>query len=177
MRVALFDLEMSNLNADYGMVLCAVVKPYKEEPTIIRCDDMPSFAKYPWLDTQLAKRIRDELEQYDIIVSWNGVRFDIPFLNARLMQAGATPMKRVKHIDLLYQARFKFKLSSNSLANVQEFLHLKHHKTAIQGNNWTKAMRGSRSSMDYIVKHCVLDVQVLEETYDKMKGLVNVIHN
>jgi uncharacterized protein YprB with RNaseH-like and TPR domain len=177
MRVALFDLEMSNLNADYGMILCAVIKEYNQEPVVIRCDDMPSFAKCPWSDTQLARRIRDELEKFDIIVSWNGVRFDIPFLNARLMQARAVPMKRVKHIDLLYQARFKFKLSSNSLANVQEFLRLKHQKTAIQGNNWTKAMRGNRAAMDYIVKHCILDVRVLEETYDKMKGLVNVIHN
>ena len=181
MRVALFDLEMSNLNADYGMILCAVVQEYNEqvivEPTIIRCDEMASFEKYPWSDTQLAKAIKKELEQYDIIVGWNSVRFDIPFLNARLMQAEATPVKRIKHIDLLYQARFKFKLSSNSLENVQEFFNLRHRKTRIQGRNWTKAMRGDKAAMDYIVNHCILDVQVLEEVYEKMKSLVNVIHN
>lgn len=176
MLIACFDLETSNLSADYGIVLCGVIKR-NGKPTILRWDEQKSFKKKPWSDRELVVAIRDELEKYDIIVSYNGKQFDVPYLNARLLHFGERTLKPMKHIDLYYITRWKFKLSRNSLDNLSQFLGVEHRKTKIDGNLWVQALVGAgkpkgKKAMNYIVEHCVQDVLVLEECYMRVKDLI-----
>jgi hypothetical protein len=175
MDVAIFDLETSNLNADFGIILCGVVKPYKGKPRVFRIDDYPLYKKDRANDREVTKAIRDELGEYDLWVSYNGKRFDVPFLNTRLMVHGFERMAPQKHSDIYWLARYRLKLHSARLAVVQEFFGLKKHKTRIDGMHWARAMAGYRKDMDYIVDHCVKDVQVLEEVYVKMKQFIDKI--
>ena len=176
MIIGIFDFEMSNLNADFGMMLCGVVKEFRGDAQTFRLDQYDLYKKDRANDRVLAKDLRDALEEFDIWVSYNGRRFDIPFLNSRLLFHGLRPIEKKKHIDLLYQARYKLKLHSSRLASVQEHLGLSNKKTEIRGYHWTRALAGYKPSMDYIVRHCVLDVAVLEETYGKLKQFVTVIY-
>lgn len=176
MEVGIFDLEMSNLNADYGIVLCGVVKPYKGESKIFRIDKYPLYKKDRADDKALITALRDELERYDVVVGYNSKRFDVPFLNARLLSHGLKKLPPPKHIDVYWQARFKLKLSSSRLEAVQEFLGLEVKKTRIDGRHWVRAVAGYRADLDYIVKHCVLDVDVLEEVYCAMLPFIDVVH-
>lgn len=185
MLIACFDLETSNLSADYGIVLCGVIKPiFSDQLTILRWDEQVTFRQRPWEDRQLVVALRDTLETYDIIVSYNGKLFDVPFLNARLLYYNERTLKLMKHIDLYQIARWKFKLSRNSLENFAEFLKVEHRKTKIDGNLWVKALVGAsahgkqsagREAMDDIVDHCVKDVLVLEECYMRIKDVITYI--
>lgn len=177
MNIGVFDLETSNLNADFGIVLCGVIKPFDSKRlTVLRLDDMPSYKRSRSNDRSIAKALKEELEKYDIWVSYNGRRFDIPFLNARLMFHRLKPLRRTKHIDLLYQVRYKLKIHSGRLQAVQEFLGLSEEKTRIYGQHWVRALTGNRASWNYIVDHCKQDVRVLDEVYQELKGFVTAIY-
>jgi uncharacterized protein YprB with RNaseH-like and TPR domain len=178
MRIGIFDLETSNLNANFGVVLCGVVKEYgpRKKSTIHRMDALSNYKTDRSDDSAVVAALYQELVNYDIWVSYNGRRFDIPFLNTRLMAHGLETLEKRKHIDLLYQARYKLKLHSARLASVQEFLGLRTSKTVVDGRNWTRAMAGYKDGWDYIVDHCVRDVKVLEEVYEKMKHFVTTIY-
>lgn len=178
MRIGIFDLETSNLNANFGVVLCGVVKEYGrgKKVAIHRMDTLPSYKNDRADDKAVVQSLYDELVDFDIWVSYNGRRFDIPFLNTRLMSHGLKTLEKKKHIDMLYQARYKLKLHNARLASVQEFLGLPVSKTAIDGRNWTRAMAGYPDGWDYIVDHCIKDVKVLESVYDKMKHFVTTIY-
>ena len=180
MKVVSFDLETSNLNADFGIVLCGCFMEYGEGKSrkvkTLRIDDTKSYKKEPWNDRELVCAIRDELEGADIICGWNSKRFDVPFLQGRLMYNNERTMSRIKHIDLMYQARYKVKLHSSRLAAVQSFLDLPDAKTEIKPQVWVKALTGDRKAMDYIATHCVQDVKVLDEVYSRLKHFVTIIH-
>ena len=173
MNTACFDLECSNLAADYGTLLCAVIKPLGCEPTIIRLPRSPATCKD--LDRRLAIAIRNELAQYDVLVSWNGKRFDIPYLNARLFYHNLPPLDRVKHVDLMYTARYRMHLSNARLETVAMHLSTKARKTRLDPAYWIRAVGGDAKAMQYIVDHCIADVELLEECFEKLKSQIDCI--
>lgn len=177
MRVALWDLETSNLNADFGIILCGVVKEIGHQAKIFRIDETKTYKKEPWNDVEVVNAIYSELRQYDIMVGWNSSMFDLPFLNSRLLyhKLEAIPRRSIKHIDLLYRARVDLQLHDNKLGTVAEYLGVKIGKTAVDGVMWVKALTGDKNAMDYIVNHCVRDVIILEEVYDKLKRNIKEI--
>lgn len=182
MKVVSFDLECSNLNADFGIILAGCMltwtekKPKRSDVIVYRIDDYKSYETRKWDDRQLVKDIRDELDDADILVSWNGRRFDIPFLNGRLMAWNEKTLKPHKHCDIMYQSRYKMKLHSSRLAAVQSFLGLEDEKTEMKPKMWMKAVTGDKQSMNYIIDHCIRDVLVLNEAYEKLKHFVTNVH-
>lgn len=182
--IGFFDLEASALNGSFGRLFsgaCAHTEAGDE--WVARIDD-PQYRnrKFPSDDTKLALTIRDHLLTHDIIVSWNGKRgynskgrsgFDIPMLNARLIQPESR--QRVigryapKHIDLLKEIRKYIELHSFRLAAVEEFLELSESKNSILPRLWNKALDGDKDSLDYIVEHNLLDVRVLRLVFEEMR--------
>lgn len=178
MKVAMLDLETSNLSADYGIILCAVFKPYMGKPVVLRLDKTKSYKNKKWDDTELVKQIQDYIKKsgLDIIVTYNGVYFDKPFLTSRILGNFLhTDGTEIKHIDLMWVAKKNLRLHDNKLDTVARFLKCKVAKTHIDGSTWTRALTGDRTSFDYIVDHCVKDVEVLEEVYDKLKVYVKKV--
>ena len=117
MKIASFDLETSSLLADFGIVLCGVVKPWNEPPIVFRVDDL--HGKVSSDDSVLVRRLIAELSQYLILVAHNGVMFDRKFLNARAVKAKIEPLNpRGRIIDPVWLARKHLNLRSNSLEAV-----------------------------------------------------------
>jgi uncharacterized protein YprB with RNaseH-like and TPR domain len=124
-----------------------------------------------------------ELGKYDILLSWNGILFDIPVLNARLAywqaQDGIGP-RRVDpnmHIDLMYYATGRFnKLGRKSLQNVSEYFEVGSEKTPLRVRTWNGAMQGKPEDYAKIVEHCDRDVQVLRDVFPVLKQHIRNIH-
>lgn len=152
-----FDIETTNLQADYGVVLCACVKPDGKPPITFRGDKMvPGWKQKRSNDAPLVQALAEELSKYEIWVAYNGARFDIPFLNTRLMKNGMMPLPVPKSlIDPVLLARNKLKLSYNSLEKLAQHLGCSS-KTDVDSQMWIEAaLDGSVKAMNYIVKHCV----------------------
>jgi uncharacterized protein YprB with RNaseH-like and TPR domain len=168
-----FDIETTSLNANFGIVLAAVIKTSNGKPKIYSIDKFnKKWPKEKSDDHALVSAIVDELSKYDILVAHNGLKFDIPYLKTRLLYWGDTrPFPEKKIIDPYQIIKKHLKLSSNSLESIADLLNLKHRKTPVDGRVWMKAyLDGCPKALKYIIEHCVQDVLVLEEMLDYVKG-------
>lgn len=166
-----FDLETTNLSADFGVVLCGVVKPGHGKPIVFRADKLnPKWDTARDDDSAVVKAIVAELSKHDIWVAHNGAKFDVPFLRTRLLRWGLEQLPNAKLIDPVWLARNKLRMSFNSLGQVANLLSC-NTKTEVRPDQWLRAsLGGCRKAMDYIVKHCVADVLVLEQVVGALKG-------
>jgi uncharacterized protein YprB with RNaseH-like and TPR domain len=181
MRFATLDIETSNLNADFGFIICVVVKEYGSDnkPKIFRIDQYPGWEKNVFDDKKLVKDVRNYLENFDGIITYNGRNFDLPFLTSQVVAYGYQPIKALFHVDVFYTTRYRLRLHNSKLNTLITFLNTYRggkkkveEKTAINTIYYKKAITGRKDGIDYIVKHCVKDVVALEQCYDLLKDQV-----
>jgi hypothetical protein len=175
MRILSWDLETSNLKADYGIILCCGFKEVGTgKPEVISLRDFPLFKKDPTNDRELCKAISARLLDTDCWLTWYGRGFDVKFLNTRLLFHGLPPVPPgFPHIDGWLTSYKKLLLRNNRLRTVQEFLGLEEEKDAVKGPIWIKALSGDLKSFRYIINHCRKDVLVLEQAYEKLRPLLH----
>jgi uncharacterized protein YprB with RNaseH-like and TPR domain len=166
-----FDLETTNLDANYGHILCSSIRDRQTGETLTH-DTVSS-------DTEILAQIRETLEQYDYVVTFFGTRFDIPYLNTRLLMAGMKPVGLTRHVDMYYTARHMLRLNSNRMTVVEESLFGKTIKTRLNGQIWIDAAQrfhcecGARNekaeaAMEYIKDHCIKDVKSLQDIFEEL---------
>jgi uncharacterized protein YprB with RNaseH-like and TPR domain len=173
MKILAWDIEASNLNADFGVVICVGFKDVGEgKPVVLRIDD------YPGRDIIAQERnllvdVADRLLGGDVWLTHFGTYYDIPFVNTRLLYHRLPTLPSgYPSIDTWKVARNRLKLRNNRLITISEFLGTEDEKNAIRPEQWLKALSGHRPSLDYIVEHCRRDVLVLEEAYERLRPLV-----
>lgn len=128
-------------------------------------------------DGKLCVALRNELERYNMIVTWNGKLFDVPLLNARLLKIGERPVRVQFHFDAMwYAGGSSNRIGSRKLANVQKFLDLPESKTPITWEDWQRAGMGNTKSFNKVVEHCEQDVKILSLAYWRFLPNVSTIH-
>jgi uncharacterized protein YprB with RNaseH-like and TPR domain/predicted RNA-binding Zn-ribbon protein involved in translation (DUF1610 family) len=171
LKIAHLDLECSNLNADWGIIICACIKWDGGKIDTFRLTDYKQ--KDIMDDSGVCAAMRDALNTADMWTGWYSARFDIPYLQARLLYHGEDPISsKVPHVDLWRTAKYQLKLSSNRLANIQRFFKLSASKTPIDQGTWIRAIAGNKRCMKDVVDHCKEDVKMLEEAYHKLLPLI-----
>ena len=171
-RIGFLDIEASNLDADYGIMLSYCIKDgasKKIHEGAIRFEDVQK-AKAGCEDKKLCQKLIKDILKYDILVTWYGRKFDVPFIRTRSIICGVDfpSFGSLIHIDAYYFARFRLKLSSNRLENVCRQLLGKTLKTHIQAKYWRGGVRGDKKSLKYILDHNRKDVIDLEKVYYKL---------
>lgn len=129
-----------------------------------------------WNDGCDKKLVEDFIEianQSDEMVAHNGDKYDITFLTARALKHGMVVNPQIKTVDTLAIARKRFRLNSNRLDYIAEYLgHGNKIKTefglwkAITLDNCPKAMKK-------MVKYCKKDVDLLEAVWKKLQPYHN----
>lgn len=159
-----YDIESTNLNANYGYILCIGWKHLGDKK--VHCasiDQSPGFKKDPTNDAWVVKTFAEEISKSDIICGWYSSKFDWPFIQSRLLAHELSTMPSIPHVDLWRTAKYQLKLNSNRLASVSEFLNLEE-KTPIRSREWIRAMAGHRPAIKYVVDHCLSpDYRVLTQ--------------
>lgn len=172
-KIVLWDIETSNLNANFGFILCIGWKYYgTKKVNIIKITDFDLFNKDCTNDYHVVKEAKKILEEADGWVTHYGTRFDEPYLNSRLLYHGLSPLPPMgqAHIDTWRIMRYKMKLNSNRLQSASAFFNLED-KTPVSGPMWIKAIAGNRTALKYVYEHCKQDIIVLEQTYKKLLPL------
>lgn len=180
MTILAFDIEASNLSADFGIVLCCGFKYVgKGKPTVVGVLDFMKPSDGGDLikaEKRLLVAMSERLLEADVWLSHFGKdgRFDLNFINSRLLYHNL-PVLPVKHpqIDTWKISRDHLKLRNNRLVTISEFLRTGDSKNAIKPEHWLRALGGHKASMAYIQEHCRLDVLVLEEVYLRLRSLDN----
>ncbi|TVZ01243.1 hypothetical protein EAS64_33735 [Trebonia kvetii] len=113
----------------------------------------------------MVKAAHDQLDQADIVVTWNGKRHDIPHLNREFLELGLTPPSPYRQVDLYQVARRVFKFPSNKLDYVSQALGFAG-KVGHEGHLlWVKCMEGDEDAWRRMEEYNRNDVILLEELY------------
>ena len=82
----------------------------------------------------------EAINKADVIVTFNGVKFDLKYLKTRMLKWGLPPLKPVKHIDLFLQAKKHFRFPSNSMNNICKYLGYSELKTSTDFDLWKRCI-------------------------------------
>lgn len=177
-NIAFFDIEATDLKANFGRMLCMSVADQFGNVTTVRADDPELRGDKIRDDRLLAIAARDLLESYDIIVGWNSKSYDVPFIDSRLLIHDERPIRKdLMHVDPMYKAgRFSMALQSRRLDSVAKTFRLDEQKTDIDWEYWMDAAMGDSAALDYVVEHCEADVLTLRAAFNRLKPLIRTIH-
>lgn len=175
---AYFDIETTNLKANFGRILCASVADMHGNVRTFRIDEEPYKRPRRRDDIAVAVALRDYLEEFDFIVGWYSKMFDVPYLNTRLLLGNERPLRQdMKHVDAIWKAKKgSLALHSARLDALAKTLRLDVQKTGLDPEIWNDAADGEQYAMDYVVEHCEADVLVLRKVFYAMKQLFPIIH-
>jgi uncharacterized protein YprB with RNaseH-like and TPR domain len=175
---AFFDIETTNLKANFGRILCASVADMYGNVRTFRVDEAPWQRERRRDDIALCVGLRDYLEQFDVLVGWYSKMFDVPYLNTRLLIGSERPMRSdMMHFDPIWKAKKgSLALHSARLDAVAKTFRLEVQKTGLDPEIWNDAADGDREAMDYVVEHCEKDVLVLRQAFHILKPLARIIH-
>lgn len=169
-KIGVLDIESTDLNAEDGRILCACIKTVlpngmggDTKTFQVRKEDFT--VKDGWNDKRVVKELVDAMNEYDLILTWYGSRFDIPFINTRALKHRIRPPFKKYRRDLCFIARGSFKLKNNKLFTWGQFLFGQSGKSRLAWALWLRCMRGCLGSLKYIVKHCEKDVAETEKIY------------
>lgn len=172
-KVLIFDIESTNLAANFGYIICISYKWLGENKVhTISISESSTFKDDPTNDRELVQRFKKIYEQADMVVAHYGQRFDKTFINTRLMIHNLGSLPRTKLFDTWRIAKDHLRLNSNRLASLISALNIRYKKTELNGSTWIKAMSGDKKSIIYVIEHCIKDVLALEQVYLKLSPLV-----
>lgn len=175
----MFDLETSALEGDKGIILCGCIKSSESKKILtIRTDETnPGWkAGKRGDDRETVRLLVEELSKHDVLVAHNGRFFDVPYLRTRMLKWKMPRLPDIKLVDPCQIARNKFKLRSNSLNAILDYLGLKDRKTPLDMSTWAEATQnGSKWAMDLIVEHCIADVKVLDGVLAAVKPYIKLL--
>jgi len=166
------------MKATHNSVICFGYKVLGEKsPQCLNAWDYRGWKKDVNNDKELVEAARDILITADGIVTHNGTRFDIKFLNSRLVYHGLAPLPKIPHIDTCSVAKSKLFLFNNRLNTLAEFLGV---ETKMENGGWPlweKVLTRDPKSMKIMTAYCKQDVNVLEQAYLRLLPMMGNVPN
>src|SRR5207245_8889305 len=105
-RIVILDIETTSLEADAGSLVGAGLM------SVVGAGEYLEAGRTSE-EKSLLSKLSKHLESYDVMVTWNGRSFDIPFLTTRFMTHGLDPgpLLRKPHIDLADVVKRRLRLT------------------------------------------------------------------
>ena len=163
-KVGFLDLESTSLHADSGHLLSwgLLHTDGTIRSDLITRREIMSSAVEP--DKRIVASCLKALNEVNVIVTYNGARFDVPLLRSRSMVHGLPfpAYGQLLHIDLYFAAKSLLRLTSKRLGNVSRFLALTD-KDNYDISVWNRARRGDEKALKHIYDHNVTDLHITQD--------------
>ena len=181
LRIGYLDIESDGLKADWSTMLSYCIKERGSSiySGAITREELFNDVK----DKRLVQDLVNELDGFDIIVTYYGKGFDIPYIRSKALHYGiefpgfvkqvvftgniakTIVIPSIYHWDLYFTVKSKLNLTRKSLANVCSYLGIKG-KTPISKDVWMMAKYGDKQSLEDVLDHNKGDVVILEQLHD-----------
>jgi hypothetical protein len=117
---------------------------------------------------QMLGKIHRLLDQADVVVHYNGKKFDIPTLNREFITHGMLPPSPYKQVDLLQTARSQFRFPSNKLEYLLKALKIGQKVQTGGFELWLGCMKGDKAAWEKMREYNIGDVIEMEKLYLKL---------
>ena len=167
----IFDLWQQGVSPgniqEHGQVICWAAKWVGDSKVLFASDHHEGHHT----SIETAYRLVDEA---DIIVTYNGVKFDMKHLRREFLLAGFAPPSPHKDVDLYRVVRERFKFASNKLDHVSQRLEIGEKVKHAGFDLWKRCMDGDDAAWREMKRYNVADVKLTESLYER---LLPWIHN
>jgi len=176
-RILVVDLESSpNLVDVWGLwnqnvslsqirsatsVICFAAKWYDEE-------EVQFYSDFHDGHKTMVKKAHSLLNEADIVVSYNGINFDIKHFQREFVLAGLNPPSPFKNVDLLRVVRSQFRFSSNKLQHVAQQLGIGQKVEHAGHELWVKCLEKDPESWEIMMEYNMNDVTLTQDLYDRL---------
>lgn len=121
-----------------------------------------------WTDGDFLDKLHELLNEADIIVTYNGDKFDLRHINREFLEAGLFPTRPVASVDMLKVVKKHFAFPHNRLDYVASRL-LGETKLETGGFDlWTAFMSGDRKAERLMERYNKRDIVLTEKLYIKL---------
>jgi uncharacterized protein YprB with RNaseH-like and TPR domain len=169
-RVGYLDIESTGLKGNWDYMLCWCIKEAGKEDILGRHLKPREITGYKF-DKDLTKELIDTINKFDRVITYYGIRFDIPFIKTRAEKWGLDfPAYRdLWQTDVYFIAKANLLLHSTRLMHVCDLLGIPNKEHKLIPDIWMKAKSGHVPSLEWIFTHCQEDVTSLEMAHERLK--------
>src|SRR3990167_2443932 len=114
---------------------------------------------------KMLRQIWGLLDEADVVVHYNGAKFDIPTLNQEFVQIGLNPPGGYRQLDLLVTMRRRFRLASNKLDYVVKQFGIVAKIEHKGMDLWREVMANDPKAWAQMESYNKRDVKLLEAAY------------
>ena len=169
-RIVVLDLETSSLEADAGIIVGAGLMTEAGKSEYFQ-------ARKTGEEKSLLTKLLQRLGSYDVIVTWSGRGFDVPFLTSRLLKHSMDPRGVLGklHLDLNEVVRSRLRLTFTYLDHVCDFFGIRREKGPMGLEVpalFVRALEGDEAALQLIRNHCIDDLRVTREVFLKLRPLL-----
>ena len=169
-KIVILDIETTSLEADAGTLVSAGIMSDTGRAEYLE-------ARRTSEEKSLLLKLVKRLETYDVMVTWNGRGFDIPFLTTRFMKHGLDPrpILRKSHIDLADVVKGRLRLTFTYLDHVCDFFQIDRKKGPMGldvPHLYVRALEGDRNAAGLIREHCLDDLHATRQVFLRLRPLV-----
>jgi len=165
------DIECTNINADIGQITAVgIIKEDKREVKFVGSLEE---------EKEVLNWLKKELENCDLIITWYGSKFDIPFILTRALinNIDMSKLLKIHSLDLCEFCKRNFLFSKNNLSEISKSLNIQKNKE-ISGKDvlrlYIKALKGDKKAREEIIKNCLDDLETLEKIFKKLEPYLSL---
>jgi DNA polymerase elongation subunit (family B) len=118
--------------------------------------------------SKMLAKAHELLSEADIVVSYNGKKFDIPTLNKEFLEEGLPPPAPYKQVDLYQTARRQFRFASNKMDHLAKTLGIRTKVRHSGHELWVRCMAEDSKAWTKMERYNKRDVIILDKLYHKM---------
>jgi uncharacterized protein YprB with RNaseH-like and TPR domain len=178
-KIGYLDIETTGFEANYHHILTYVIKTGDKNEFcegVIKKSDLDDFS----FDKRLMEDFIRDLRKYNVIYTYYGTKFDIPFVRSRALyhKLDFPIFGVVQHKDVYYMVKRLLKLHSSRLESATKFLGIPG-KDHVEGDIWMRARLGDPKALAYVLRHNRKDTTTLEKLHKRLqpfdKGIIKKI--
>ena len=155
---------------DHGGLLCFAAKWAGEKEVLFYSE---------WGDglEGMVRAAHDLLSEADVVISYNGDRFDVKKLNNEFLLAGMPPPRPFKSIDLMKSNKARFDLPSRKLDYLVQRMGVGKKTPHTGFQLWIDCMAREPKALALMRKYNEMDVKITEKAYLRLlPWLTNAPH-
>ena len=148
-------------------MLCYGFKEYKK-PTVVVDERVGR--------KEMLESLRERITGVDLLVSWNGMKYDTRMANREFIREGLTPPAPPKEVDLMRIVKQRFAFASNKLDFVAQELGVGRKVDTGGFDLWRGVMAGDEASWRKMRRYQKGDVDLLEKLFEVLKPWIRMPH-
>jgi len=170
--------ETKTLKATITSIVCAGYKIYGEKEThCINAWDYTSWDKDVNDDYTVCAEIYEVLKDADAIVTHNGIKFDLPYLQTRLKENGLPFLPKLHHIDSLKIVKKNLYMINNKLNTLGKLLAGEQKLAHTGWKLWVDTHNKCPKALALMERYCKQDVNLLEKCFKELLPLIQNMPN